>query len=54
MRFFNAQRPTLNAQLSIQTGGRWTLVPPEPAQNEGGLDIERLLAINRSWAFSSS
>jgi hypothetical protein len=55
MRFLNAHHPTLmnreqalNAQLSIQTGGRRTLATPEPAQGEGRLDFERLLAIHRN------
>jgi hypothetical protein len=55
MRFLNAHHPTpmnreraLKAQLSIQTGGRWTLATPEPAQGEGRLDFERLLAIHRN------
>jgi len=39
MKFFNAQPPTLNAQRSIQAVGH------------GMLDVERLLAIYRSWAF---
>jgi hypothetical protein len=40
MRLFNAQRSTLNAERSIQRVEHWEL------------DVERLLAIHRSWAFS--